>query len=86
MPGRLRCLKPEAVNTVLFDFANKQAINELRCQGWTFVHAFSADVRPAWDGRAPTQATDTVCSRARGKSQVFAASAAQPVSIGKERP
>ena len=40
MPGRLRCLKPEAVNTVLFDFANKQAINELRCQGWTFVHAF----------------------------------------------
>ena len=47
--GRLKCLRPEAVNAALFDMANQKALGHLP-ENWNFNYTLSPDVRPVWTG------------------------------------
>ena len=86
VPGRLRCLRPEAVNAALFDIANRQALNTLQCKAWTFHYSLSADVRPVWGGDLRKEDTSKVRRRIRGKSKRPPAYGTSLVKHAKERP
>ena len=74
--GRLRCLRPEAVNAALYDIASRNATGQTNAKGWRFGYELSAAVKPLWrggirafEGGGDRGGEDPVRRRIRGKSR-----------------